>query len=87
MKKKRKKHSKGEEEKKVNRREERMRKGGGGGEQEGERCSGREISYFGLARNLIRHLISPNQDDLSYSARAFLSWAAANWVSCQTHSL
>ena len=25
-----------------------------------------KISYFGLARNLIRHLISPNQDDLSY---------------------
>ncbi len=36
-------------------------------------CSGREISYFGLARNLIRHLISPNQDDLSYSARIFIS--------------
>ena len=32
-------------------------------------CSGREISYFGLVRNLIQHLISPNQDDLSYSAR------------------
>ena len=31
-----------------------------------------KISYFGLARNLIRHLISPNQDDLFYSARAFL---------------
>ena len=31
-----------------------------------------KISYFGMARNLIRHLISPNQDDLSYSARAFL---------------
>ena len=29
----------------------------------------RKISYFGLVRNLIRHLISPNQDDLSYSAR------------------
>ena len=28
----------------------------------------RKISYFGLARNLIRHLISPNQDDLSYSS-------------------
>ena len=36
-------------------------------------CSGRENSYFGLARNLIRHLISPNQDDLSYSARTFIS--------------
>ena len=33
----------------------------------------RKISYFGLARNLIRHLISPNQDDLSYSARTFIS--------------
>ena len=31
-----------------------------------------KISYFGLARNLIQHLISPNQDDLSYSARVFL---------------
>ena len=29
--------------------------------------------YFGLARNLIWHLISPNQDDLSYSARTFIS--------------
>ena len=33
----------------------------------------RKISYFGLARNLSRHLISPNQDDLSYSARTFIS--------------
>ena len=33
----------------------------------------RKISYFGLARNLIRHLISPNQDDLSYSAQTFIS--------------
>ena len=32
-----------------------------------------KISYFGLARNLIRHLISPNRDDLSYSARNFFS--------------
>ena len=40
-------------------------------------CSGREISYFDLARNLIRRFISPNQDDLSYSAWAFLSRAAA----------
>ena len=32
-----------------------------------------KISYFGLARNLIRHLISPNQDDLSYSPRTFIS--------------
>ncbi len=29
-----------------------------------------KISYFGLARNLIRHLISPNQDDVPYSSRA-----------------
>ena len=36
-------------------------------------CSGRKNSYFGLERNLIRHLISPNQDDLSYSARTFIS--------------
>ena len=34
-------------------------------------CSGREILYFGLVRNLIWHLISPNQDDLSYSAWTF----------------
>ena len=33
----------------------------------------RKISDFGLARNLIRHLISPNQDDLSYSPRTFIS--------------
>ena len=33
----------------------------------------RKISYFGSAHNLIRHLISPNQDDLSYSARIFIS--------------
>ena len=32
-----------------------------------------KISYFGLACNLIRHLISPNQDDLSYSAWTFIS--------------
>ena len=32
-----------------------------------------KISYFGLAHNLIRHLISPDQDDLSYSARTFIS--------------
>ena len=34
-------------------------------------CSRR---YFGLARNLIWRIISPNQDDLSYSARTFFSW-------------
>ena len=33
----------------------------------------RKISYFGLALNLFQHLISPNQDDLSYSARTFIS--------------
>ena len=33
----------------------------------------RKISYFGLARNLIQHWISANQDDLSYSARTFIS--------------
>ena len=32
----------------------------------------RKISYFGLALNLFQHLISPNQDDLSYSARTFI---------------
>ena len=38
-----------------------------------DRVEKRKISYFGLARNLSRHLISPNQDDLSYSARTFIS--------------
>ena len=33
----------------------------------------RKISYFGLARNLIRQSISPNQDDLSYSSWTFIS--------------
>ena len=33
----------------------------------------RKISYFVLARNLIQHWISPNQDDLSHSARTFIS--------------
>ena len=32
-----------------------------------------KISYFVLARNLIQHWISPNQDDISYSARTFIS--------------
>ena len=32
-----------------------------------------KISNFGLARYLIQHLISTNQDDLSYSARTFIS--------------
>ena len=33
----------------------------------------RKISYFVLARYLIQHWISPNQDDLSHSARTFIS--------------
>ena len=33
----------------------------------------RKISYFGLALNLFQHLISPNQDNLSYSAQTFIS--------------
>ena len=33
----------------------------------------RKISYFVLARYLIQHWISPNQDDISYSARTFIS--------------
>ena len=37
-----------------------------------------EFSYFGLVRNLIRRIISPNQDDLSYSIRiTFLG--SSNW--------
>ena len=46
-------------------------------------CSRR---YFGLARNLIRCIISPNQDDLSYSSRTSFP-GRRNWVSCQTHPL
>ena len=33
----------------------------------------RKISYFVLARYLIQHWISPNQDDISYSAQTFIS--------------
>ena len=33
----------------------------------------RKIWYFRLALYLFQHLISPNQDDLSYSARTFIS--------------
>ena len=33
----------------------------------------RKISYFVLARYSIQHWISPNQDDLSHSARTFIS--------------
>ena len=40
----------------------------------------RKISYFGLARNLIQHWISPNQDDLSYSARTFISGEQNGWA-------
>ena len=46
-------------------------------------CSRR---YFGLARNLIRRIISPNQDDLSYSLRTSFP-SSRNWVSCQTQPL
>ena len=49
-------------------------------------CSGRKFSYSGLAHNLIRSIISPNQDDLSYSLRASFT-GSRNWASCQTHSL
>ena len=38
-----------------------------------ERVEKRKISYFVLARYLIRHRISPNQDDISHSARTFIS--------------
>ena len=40
----------------------------------------RKISYFGLALNLFQHLISPNQDDLSYSARTFISGLQNGWA-------
>ena len=40
----------------------------------------RKISYFGLALNLFRHLILPNQDDLSYSARTFISGYQNGWA-------
>ena len=44
------------------------------------------IRNFGLARNLIRRIILPSQDDLSYSPwTSFLG--SRNQVSCQTHSL
>ena len=46
-------------------------------------CSRR---YFGLARNLIRRIISPNQDDLSYSIRVSFT-SSKNCLSCQTQSL
>ena len=40
----------------------------------------RKISYFGLALNLFQHLISPNQDDLSYSAGTFISGLQNGWA-------
>ena len=43
-------------------------------------CSRRN---FGLARNLIRRIISPNQDDLSYSNLNPFP-GSRNWGSCQT---
>ena len=44
----------------------------------------RKISYFGLALNLFQHLISPNQDDLSYYARIFISGLQNGWVAKPT---
>ena len=44
----------------------------------------RKISYFGLARYLIQHWISPNQDDLSYSARTFISGLQNGWAAKPT---
>ena len=44
----------------------------------------RKISHFGLARNLIQHLISPNQDDLSYSAQTFISGLQNGWAAKPT---
>ena len=46
-------------------------------------CSRRD---FGLGRNLIRCIISPNQDDISYLIRTSFP-GSRNWVSCKTHSL
>ena len=45
----------------------------------------RKISYFGLALNVFQHLISPNQDDLSYSAWTFISGLQNGWAA--EHSL
>ena len=44
----------------------------------------RKISYFGLALNLFQHLISPNQDDLFYSARTFISGFQNGWAAKPT---
>ena len=46
----------------------------------------RKILYFVLVRYLIQHWISPNQDDLSYSARTFISGLQNGWAA-KTHSL
>ena len=40
---------------------------------QGEGVEKRKISYFVLARYLIQHWISPNQDDLFHSTRTFIS--------------
>ena len=42
-------------------------------ETEQDSVEKRKISYFVLALNFFQQLISPNQDDLSYSARTFIS--------------
>ena len=44
----------------------------------------RKILYFGLVLNLFQHLISPNQDDLSYSARTFISGLQNGWTAKPT---
>ena len=44
----------------------------------------RKISYFVLARYLIRHRISPNQDDISHSARTFISGLPNGWAAKHT---
>ena len=44
----------------------------------------RKILYFGLALNLFQHLISPNHDDLSYSARTFISGLQNGWAAKPT---
>ena len=46
----------------------------------------RKISYFVLARYLIQHWISPNQDDLSHSARTFISGWQKGWAAKHTLS-
>ena len=53
--------------------------------QQKKKCSERNFRILVWRANLIRHSITPNQDDLSYSARTF-HFRPANRVSCQTHS-